>query len=158
MNRDDERWYRPEEVLLDNEFHRAEAFVELCDDMVRRISEVPESPTPLERIAARTMAAAVWRCDRETGDKVEILHMVKRFSDQTLVDGLSDARYNESRRNAFSHADERARLRRVHAADAKTMLDMLNDIRRSTRHYRPEADEEPVKPALTFMEGGRGQK
>jgi len=105
---------RPGEILLPGEEKREAEFCRLYIDVLTRLSGSPAGSSQLERVLARSIAADVWRYDRETSDGEALLERVYNTSS-----------YNESRRNAWREADERTRMRSVFVESAKQSLDML---------------------------------
>lgn len=113
---------RPDEILMPNEMDREKEFVALYLDVLKRMSGDVDHASQLEKVMARSVAADVWRYDRETSDGAVLLARV-----------YNTTSYNESRRNAWKEADERTRLRSVFVDSAKQSLDILYSLDKAAK-------------------------
>jgi hypothetical protein len=111
------RWARLEEILLPGEWSRANDFLDLMLDLLPRIS-TSKDPTPLDWVAARAIAADIWRFDRETSDGDAIKKIV-----------LGEPSYHEGANNGLRDQERRNKRRRMCLEGVDATFSMLEMTR-----------------------------
>lgn len=118
---DHREWARPWLVVLPHEDEGR--FLALFDEVLGRLAINPENPLPTEMLAARSVAADLWRYDREADDAEVLKERV-----------LQVPSFNESRANLFREYDDRIRLRGMALESCGQTLRWLQMLREVGHH------------------------
>jgi len=113
---DAKRWARLEEILLPHELCRREEFLDLMVGVAAAMAGGTE-PNPVTWVAARSIAADVWRLDRETSDAAAVRELV-----------LGEASYSAGRHAGFRDADGRNTRKKMAVDGIRTAIEMNDTI------------------------------